>query len=290
MFKGLRRLSSLAKKIELKDVDRWLDELELILLSADVSLDVVEDIKADVKRSLADRTLKRGEKVGDVVEETLKRAVRAVLLPGMDLDAVIAREEKPVIILFVGVNGTGKTTTIAKIAHRLKSKRCVVAASDTFRAGAIEQLETHASRIGVELIKHSSGGDPAAVAYDAVQHARARHKDVVLIDTAGRMQTNRNLMEQMQKLKRVAKPQIVLYVGDALTGNDAVQQAKQFDEAVGIDGVILTKIDADAKGGAALSISHAIGKPIAYLSAGQGYDDLFPFDRDWMVNRLFGES
>src|SRR5438132_1179389 len=192
--------------------------------------------------------------------------------------------------MFFGDNGTGKTTTIAKLAYHIQKKglTCVVAAADTFRAGAIEQLEKHAEAIGFKLIKHKAGADPAAVAFDAVEHARARGRDVVLIDTAGRMQTNQNLMDQMKKIKRVAKPNLTLYIGDALAGNDAIEQAKQFHEAVGIDGIILTKIDADAKGGAALSMAKTIGKPIVFVNLGQTYEDIRPFDTKWMVDRLLG--
>jgi fused signal recognition particle receptor len=194
--------------------------------------------------------------------------------------------------MFVGINGTGKTTVIAKLASRLQKHgySCVLAASDTFRAGAIEQLTIHSEKLGCKIIKHQAGGDPAAVAYDAVEHAKARKRDVVLIDTAGRMQTNTNLMDEMKKIKRVAKPDIVVFVGDSLAGSDAVEQAKRFDEAVGIDGVVLTKIDADAKGGAALSIAKAIGKPIIYVSLGQEYDQFRKFDADWMVAHIFGDD
>jgi fused signal recognition particle receptor len=194
--------------------------------------------------------------------------------------------------MFVGINGTGKTTVIAKLAYRLQKHgySCVLAASDTFRAGAIEQLTLHSEKLGTKIIKHQAGGDPAAVAYDAVEHAKARKKDVVLIDTAGRMQTNANLMDEMKKIKRVSKPDIVIFVGDALSGSDAVEQAKRFDEAVGIDGVVLTKIDADAKGGAALSIAQTTGKPIAYVSFGQEYEEFRRFDADWMVARIFEDK
>ena len=155
--------------------------------------------------------------------------------------------------MFVGINGTGKTTSIAKLANRLQKngRTVVLAASDTFRAGAIEQLTIHSDNLGVKIIKHQSGADPAAVAYDAVEHAKSKHKDVVLVDTAGRMQTNSNLMDEMKKIKRVVKPNLVVFVGDALAGNDAVEQAKAFNDAIGLDAIILTKIDADAKGGAA---------------------------------------
>jgi len=193
--------------------------------------------------------------------------------------------------MFVGVNGTGKTTTIAKLAFHIQKKgyTCVVAAADTFRAGAIEQLEKHAEAVGFRLIKHKAGADPAAVAYDAVEHARARGRDVVLVDTAGRMQTNQNLMDQMKKIKRVANPNLILYIGDALAGNDALEQAKQFHEAVGLDGIVLTKLDADAKGGAALSMAKTIGKPVVFVNLGQSYADIRRFDAKWMADRLLGD-
>ena len=179
--------------------------------------------------------------------------------------------------------------TIAKIAYRLKQNglTSVIAASDTFRAGAIEQLEKHATKLGVKLIKHQKGSDPAAIAFDSIEHARARKKEVVLIDTAGRMQTNTNLMDEMAKLKRIAKPDMIIFVGDSLAGNDAVTQAVEFEKKVNIDCAILTKIDADAKGGAALSIAKAVGKPIMFVGTGQEYTDLQDFNAQWMLDRLF---
>jgi fused signal recognition particle receptor len=191
--------------------------------------------------------------------------------------------------MFVGINGTGKTTAIAKLTSRLQKNNLsvVLAASDTFRAGAIEQISIHGDRLSAKVVKHQAGGDPAAVAYDALEHAKAKHIQVLLVDTAGRMQTNTNLMDEMKKIKRVVKPHLTIFVGDSLAGNDAIEQAKAFDAAVGIDAVILTKIDADAKGGAALSIAYTIKKPIAFLSTGQGYEDIIKFDSKWMVDRLF---
>ena len=193
--------------------------------------------------------------------------------------------------MFVGVNGSGKTLAIAKIAYMLKKqgKSCVMAAGDTFRAGAIEQLEIHANNLDVKIIKHGPGADPAAVAYDAIEHAKAKHKDVVLLDTAGRMQTNINLMDEMAKIKRVAKPDMIIFVGDALAGNDAVEQAKRFNEIVGIDGVILTKVDTDAKGGSALSVAYTIGKPLFFIGIGQKYEDQIPFNPQWMLDKIFSE-
>jgi len=194
--------------------------------------------------------------------------------------------------MFLGINGTGKTTAIAKLTKRLQGQglSVVLSASDTFRAGAIEQITIHADRLGSKVIKHQAGGDPAAVAYDALEHAKARKRDVVLVDTAGRMQTNANLMDEMKKIKRVVKPHLTVFVGDSLAGNDAIEQARTFEKEIGIDAVILTKIDADAKGGAALSIAHSIKKPIAFLCNGQGYDDIIKFDSQWMVDRLFNEK
>ncbi len=280
----------LAKKITDKKLEDIVWELELALLESDVAVPVVDEIKVYLKKELSGKKIKRSLDLGDVIEHALKNAISNVLITEqINFDKFINTHKKPVILMFVGVNGTGKTTAIAKIVHRLKklSKSSVIAASDTFRAGAIEQLERHASRLGVKLIKHQAGSDPAAIAFDTVEHAKARKKDVVLIDTAGRMQTNVNLMDEMKKIKRVASPDMIIFVGDSLAGNDAVEQAIKFNEAVGIDAAILTKIDADAKGGAALSIAHAVGKPILFVGTGQGYDDMVPFNPKWMVERLF---
>ncbi len=273
--------------------DRFEDiiwDLEMALLEADVALPVVEEIKSHLKEELLEKRIRKGVDPEKAVELALKNAIKKTLSSErVDFDEFIKNHEKPVVIMFVGVNGTGKTTAIAKIAHRLikQGYSVVLAAADTFRAGAIEQLTIHANNLGVKIVKHQSGSDPAAVAYDAIEHAKARHKDVVLIDTAGRMQTNANLMDEMKKIKRVANPDMIIFVGDALAGNDAIEQAKKFDEAVGIDAAILTKIDADAKGGAALSIAHAVGKPILFIGTGQEYEDLIPFDEEWMIKRLF---
>ena len=279
----------------LKDsvLDDLLHDLEIGLLEADVALPVAEELTKNVRASLSGKRIDRGFKIDEAVELALKAAVRDVLsIKGISLAERIKSKPSPLVIMFVGINGTGKTTVIAKLASRLQKHgySCVLAASDTFRAGAIEQLTIHSEKLGCKIIKHQAGGDPAAVAYDAVEHAKARKRDVVLIDTAGRMQTNTNLMDEMKKIKRVAKPDIVVFVGDSLAGSDAVEQAKRFDEAVGIDGVVLTKIDADAKGGAALSIAKAIGKPIIYVSLGQEYDQFRKFDADWMVAHIFGDD
>jgi fused signal recognition particle receptor len=313
MFRALReRFSSVSREVKkepideitevvgesgrrLKDkvLDNLLHELEMVLVEADVALPVAEELTSKVRTVLAGRRIDRSFDIDEAVELALKAAVKDVLSENsLDLNERIKAKAPPFIIMFVGINGGGKTTAIAKLAHRMQQHdlSCVLAAGDTFRAGAIEQITLHSEKLGCRVIKHQEGSDPAAVAYDAVEHAKARKKDVVLIDTAGRMQTNTNLMDEMKKIKRVAKPDLVFFVGDALAGTDAVEQARKFDAAVGIDAVILTKIDADAKGGAALSISHTIGKPIAYVSFGQDYEDFRKFDADWMVGRIFGES
>lgn len=280
------------KTISEKDIDDILFELEMSLLESDVALEVAEKIINSVKEDLIGKKVRRRSDVAEFTREALKKAISEILgVETKDLKEMAKNAKKtgePLKIMFVGINGTGKTTTIAKIATFFinESYTPVIAASDTFRAGAIEQIGHHAEKIGVKLIKHKKGADPAAVAYDAVEHARAKGKEIVLIDTAGRMQTNVNLMDEMKKIKRVAKPDIIVYVGDSLTGNDAVEQASKFDEAVGVDGIILTKADADAKGGAALSIGYVINKPILFLGVGQSYGDIMEFKPEWMVEQL----
>lgn len=281
-----------SKSIDKDDIESILWDLEIGLLESDVALPVIDTIKEGVQQVLSERKIERGENLGDIVEEALKSAIGSVLQSNeFDFDKFIDDCGKPAVVMFVGINGTGKTTSIAKLANRLQKngRTVVLAASDTFRAGAIEQLTIHSDNLGVKIIKHQSGADPAAVAYDAVEHAKSKHKDVVLVDTAGRMQTNSNLMDEMKKIKRVVKPNLVVFVGDALAGNDAVEQAKAFNDAIGLDAIILTKIDADAKGGAALSIAHSIGKPIAFMSTGQEYEDIIKFDSGWMLDRLFSD-
>ncbi len=282
-------------EINEKDVEKALWDLELELLEADVALETVEALKDKIKEKLVGQKVKIGTKKKALVENAVREAILEILTPERKVDlleTIKSEGKRPFVIAFVGFNGSGKTTTIAKLAHWLRKNglSVVIAASDTFRAGAIEQIEEHARRLGVKVIKHDYGADPAAVAYDAIEHAKARKIDVVLIDTAGRNELNRNLMDEMKKIARVAKPNLVIFVGDSLGGNSVVEQAKQFNEAVKIDGVILTKLDADARGGAALSISHAIGAPILFVGVGQGYNDLKPFDERWFVERIFGEG
>jgi fused signal recognition particle receptor len=199
-----------------------------------------------------------------------------------------AKKSKPFVVCFIGINGSGKTTTIAKVANYLKKNglSVILAAADTFRAAAIDQLQEHADKLGVKLIKHDYGSDPAAVAFDAVKHAKSLDKDVVLVDTAGRLHSNVNLMDELSKVVRVAKPDLKLFVGESITGNDCVEQAQKFNEAIGIDGIVLSKADIDEKGGAALSVSYVTKKPILFLGIGQEYDDLEVFDKEKMLSSV----
>lgn len=281
------------KRIKEDPLDEILDELEIILLEADVAYPVVEEIKAGVRENLVGRKYDRSYTLEQVVEHAIRDAVRDVLkINEFDFDTWLSEQKRPTVIMFVGINGTGKTTAIAKIANRIMNngQTVVLAACDTFRAGAIEQLTIHSNNLGCKIVKQEHDSDPSAVAFDAIEHAKSKRKDVVLIDTAGRMQTNSNLIEEMKKIVRVAKPDLKVFVGDSLAGNDAIEQAKVFDQAVGIDAIILTKIDTDAKGGAALSIAHTINKPIAFVCNGQEYGDIIKFDTEWMIDRLFSDE
>ncbi len=282
----------LRRRLGEAETDEVLSELEVALYEGDIAVETVEAMKQTVRGELQGARMGAFGDKGELIQHALRIAVENALPADADFDATVKAGPRPFVIMFVGINGTGKTTTIARVAHRLKVQGLspVIAACDTFRAGAIDQLEVHATRLGVKLIKNQPGSDPAAVAFDAIEHAKARGKEVVLVDTAGRMQTNTNLMDEMKKMKRVARPHLTLFVGDAWVGNDAVSQARAFNDAVGVDGVVLTKIDTDAKGGAALSIAHAIGKPIFFVGVGQGYEDLQVFSRKWMVERIFGAA
>ncbi len=279
--------------LEEKDLEEPMWALEMALMESDVALPVAEEIVREVKSDLVGRKKKIGADTGTIAEQSLRNALISLLSKNhLDFDEYIKSKEKPVKILFVGVNGTGKTTSIAKVARYLMNQNysVVLAAGDTFRAGAIEQLEVHGNNLGLKVVKHKTGGDPAAVIFDAIEYARAHSKDVVLADTAGRLHTNINLMDQMRKIVRVTKPDLLIFVDEAIAGNDAVERARLFNESVPIGGSILTKTDADAKGGSAISIAYITGKPVLFLGVGQTYPDLVKFEPEWLVDRLMGEA
>lgn len=301
MFESLRKnardLVEKIKKTELSEQDLApiLTEFNFTLISNDVALVVADEICERLRENLVGTRASRFRDKGEVVRGALRETLLEILKSGKDLRILPLIKEKmskgkPSVLVFVGVNGTGKTTTLAKLAHLLLKQgySVVLACADTYRAGAIEQLGEHARRLGVRMIQRPYGADAASVAYDAICHAEAKGINVVLVDTAGRMETNKNLMDEMKKIVRVVKPDSVIFVADALTGNDVVEQATEFDKSVGIDASILTKIDADAKGGAAVSISYITGKPIAFLGTGQGYDDLEEFDPEAFVDQIVG--
>ncbi|PXY71729.1 MAG: signal recognition particle-docking protein FtsY [Methanobacteriota archaeon] len=274
--------------------DKLMDELEWLLLESDISSLATTAVMGALRRELLGNRLRKGAKLEKVLEASLKRALQTILKSdywdfNATVDEMVKNGDTPVIIMLVGVNGTGKTTTVAKIAHRMKQQghTVIAAAADTFRAGAIEQLELHCTRLGIRCISSQRGGDSAAIARDAVESGRARGAHVVLIDTAGRMQNKINLMAELEKVHRVIKPHLVLFIGDALAGNDAVDQAVEFQKMLAFDGAVLTKLDTDAKGGAALSIAHATGRPIVMAGIGQGYDDLIQFVPNWLLDQLF---
>ncbi len=303
MFEKLRQgLKGIVNKISSsgltqKDLDPILWELQLQLISNDVSLEVAEKVCEELKDRLLGEDAPRFRDKTKIVGEAMKGSLKSVMRGKQQMDVLkmvadYKKKGEPFSIMFVGINGTGKTTTIAKMARLLMDEgySVVLASGDTYRAGAIEQLEEHARRLGVRVIKHNYGSDAAAVGYDAVQHAKAKGIDVVLIDTAGRMQTNQNLMDELRKMKRIVQPSLTIIILDSLIGNDATEQAMTFNNQVGFDAAVLTKLDADTKGGSSLSVAYLTGKPVLYVGVGQGYKDLQPFDAEWFADKLLGDT
>ena len=288
----IKKVSS--KELTEKELDDIFFDLELALLESDVAQEVIEDLEKAMKEELVGRELDDNQTSEEVVREWLRNYLLALFDNAGSIDIIdsIEKAEKPYVIVFLGINGTGKTTTIAKVANLLKKEgfSIVMAAGDTHRAGAIEQLSIHGERLGIRVIAQRYGADPAAVGKDAVLYARSHRLDVVLVDTAGRMQTSKNLMDEMSKIIRVVKPDLKIFVGDSLAGNDTINQAREFYNYTNFDGAILTKADADVKGGAALSIVHITNKPVLYIGVGQEYDDLVPFDPKQFVDSLVSNN
>ncbi|MFZ0184705.1 MAG: signal recognition particle-docking protein FtsY [Nitrosotalea sp.] len=302
MFEKLRNAFSVAvksfgeKELKEKDIDEVLFELEVALLESDVATEVIDALKDDLKKQLIGATVNK-DKIAEVVKQELRKSISNMFDVAGTVDILSNIQKKkdkgePYIISFMGINGTGKTTTIAKIANLLRENKysVVIAAADTYRAGAIEQIGEHGKRLNIKVISQNYGSDPAAVARDAVLYSKSHKIDCILIDTAGRMQTSKNLMDQISKINKVVNPDLKLFVGDSLAGNDTVSQARKFHNYTKFDGAILTKSDADARGGAAISIVKVTSSPILYLGVGQEYKDLKSFDKDIFLETLFGHA
>ncbi len=284
---GIKKFFTGRVKIEEKDVNDFLEDFELALLESDVEQQTASKIVQEIKKELVGKEID-----GKNVSEGLKKEIALILERLMDVPKIPLEEKiqnkKPFVILFLGPNGAGKTTSIAKIAFRFQKqgKKVILAAADTFRAASIEQIQVHADRLNLRLVKHQYGSDPAAVAFDAVRAAEAKDIDLVLIDSAGRQETNINLMNELKKIDRVVKPDLKLFVGEAMSGNSLFEQAKEFSEKIGFDGFVLTKIDTDAKGGTAISLISALKKPVVFVGTGQGYEDLIEFTPKFLTERI----
>ncbi|MEJ7641215.1 MAG: signal recognition particle-docking protein FtsY [Candidatus Nitrosocosmicus sp.] len=304
MFDKLKRAFSNAarsisqKELSEKELDESLFDLQVALLESDVSQEVIDDLSLQIKNNLVGMKIQKNETTEQIIASTLKNNFREILSKAGSIDLLGLIQEKkqkkggPFVIVFLGINGTGKTTTVAKVANLLKKNgfSVVIAAADTHRAGAIEQITAHAENLSIKIISQRYGADPSAVARDALEYAKKHYVDTVLIDTAGRMQTAKNLMFEIGKIVKVIKPDMKLFVGDSLSGNDTINQAREFFSYTEFDGAILTKSDADAKGGAAISISYITSKPIMYLGMGQGYDDLVIFNKEKFIDTVFSHD
>ncbi len=275
-------------KLDQETFNNFFEKLEQILLENNVALSVVDKIREDMEKDLVNIEIKK-ENIENEVKKSLKNSIERILVDPFDIiEKIKLKKEGPFIILFFGINGSGKTTSIAKLAHKLQKNNipCVLAAGDTFRAASIEQLNKHGEKLGIKVISQDYGADPAAVAFDAIKYATSHGLKVVLIDTAGRMHTKDNLIKEMEKIIRVTKPDMKIFVAESITGNDATEQAKIFNESFGIDGTILTKADVDEKGGTAISVGFITGKPILMLGTGQNYDDLEVFSKEEIISNL----
>src|ERR671919_2534991 len=301
MFDQLRKALSNAtrsivqKELTEKDINNIFSDLEFDLLQSDIAQEVIDRLFVKLKSDLVGMKLEKGQNAEDIININFRNAVVELFLTAGEIDLLQKIKEKkekkigPFVIAFLGINGTGKTTTVAKVAHLLRKNNVsvVLAAGDTHRAGAIEQLSRHAERLSLKIVAQRYGADPSAVGRDAIDYAKKHYVDAVLVDTAGRMQTAKNLMDEINKIVRVVKPDIKLFVGDSLAGNDTINQAREFFDYTNFDGAILTKVDADAKGGSAISIAYITSRPIVYIGVGQGYDDIIPFDSNKFIESLF---
>ena len=289
-----RRITEKISKIKLseKEFEIYAEELKMLLLENNVAYEVADKIIEELKGEITGRELLKKEMESEI-KDSLKKIIENILIEPFDIiekikEKKLDQSKEPYVILFVGINGTGKTTTIAKIADFLKKNgfSCVLAAADTFRAASIEQLKEHGEKIKIKVISQQYGADPAAVGFDAIQYAKKNFINVVLIDTAGRMHTAKNLLKEMEKISKVCKPDLKLFIGESITGNDSVEQAKSFDWVIGIDGIILTKADVDERGGTALSVGYVTKKPILFLGTGQETSAIKVFNKKEFVKEL----
>ena len=290
----LGKISSKINKVKIseKEFEVYSEELEMLLLENNVALEVSEKIIQEIKEKIVGKELLKKE-IEEEIKDSLKEIIEEILIEPFDLGEKIKEKisdqaKEPYVILFCGINGTGKTTTIAKIAESLKKRgiSCVMAAADTFRAASIEQIKEHGEKIGIKVIANEYGSDPASVGFDAIKYAKKNLIDCVLVDTAGRMHTSKNLLKEIEKISRVCKPDAKIFVGESITGNDVIEQARSFDWEIGIDGIILTKADIDEKGGTALSVGFVTKKPILFLGTGQQYDAIEVFDKKKFIKKL----
>jgi len=288
-----RMKSLISREVEIteEDVEDTLESLELELIEGDVAMEVAESMTSELREKIIGSKVEKS-KLNEFIRKQITDVLKDTMITGNEFDIIerVKEKERPVKILFLGINGSGKTTTIAKIAHLLMKNgfSVVLAGADTFRAAAIEQLEVHAKRLGVKMIKRDYGSDPTSVAYDAVSHAKAHGIDVVLVDTAGRQETNINLMNELKKIQRVIEPDIKLYIGESIGGSAVIEQVKSFNSEIGVDGIVLTKIDCDAKGGTVISAAKTSGVPVVLIGTGQKYDDIEIFDADKIVRKILG--
>ncbi len=289
-----KKITSKISKVKIteKEFDIYAEELEMLLLENNVALEVSEKIIKELKEKIVGQELLKKEIEGEI-KDCFREIIKEILVEPFDLiekikEKISDQAKEPYVVLFCGINGTGKTTTIAKIADSLKRQgiSCVLAAADTFRAASIEQLKKHGEKLGVKIIAHDYGSDPASVGFDAIKYAKKNFIDCVLIDTAGRMHTAKNLLKEIEKISRVCKPDTKIFVGESITGNDVIEQARSFDWEIGIDGIVLTKADIDEKGGTALSVGYVTKKPILYLGTGQEYDAIEIFDKQKFIKTL----
>ncbi len=290
----LKKVASKISKVKIseKEFEIYSEELEMLLLENNVALEVAEKIIEELKLRIVGKELLKKE-IESEITDCLKEIIEEILIGPFDViekvkEKISDQSKEPYVILFCGINGTGKTTTIAKIAKFLKENKlsCVFAAADTFRAASIEQIKKHGERLDIKVISQEYGTDPAAVGFDAIKYAKKNFINCVLIDTAGRMHTSKNLLNEIEKISKVCKPDLKIFVGESLTGNDVIEQAKSFNWAIGIDGIVLTKADIDEKGGTALSVGYITKKPILYLGTGQEYNKIIVFDKKKFIKDL----